>query len=130
MAVSEALPGVEVTVNVASQPLQEYIEIGVPDEPRTTTRYIEATSNQAFEIHAKIPEDTTFDGDCLRVDIRVDDKWIDAFAFNPKGVLSRACRGPKLPSAQIKLLRWDVLESGMHRNQPYRVTESVLTQCS
>lgn len=128
MAVSEALPGVEVTVNVAGQPLREYIEVGVPDEPGTTTRYIEATSNQAFEIHAKLPEDTAFRGDCLRVDYRVDDKWIDAVGFNPEGALSRACKGQKLPYGQIKLLRWDVLESGMLCNQ---TTDMIaLTRCS
>jgi len=49
MAIHPEFPGLEVKVCVQGQPLQEYDDDKIP-EPNTTTKYIEARSDEIFSI--------------------------------------------------------------------------------
>ena len=49
MAIHPELPGLEVKVYVQGQPLDEYDDDKIP-EPKTTTKYIEARSDEEFSI--------------------------------------------------------------------------------
>ena len=49
MAIHPELPGLEVKICVQGQPLHEYDDDKIP-EPKTTTKYIEARSDEIFSI--------------------------------------------------------------------------------
>ncbi|KAJ9623096.1 hypothetical protein H2203_006029 [Taxawa tesnikishii (nom. ined.)] len=72
MAISDALPGVEVAVTVNGNDLKEYEDPEIDAESRTVTRYIEAVSDQRFGIRIKIPKGFEYRGDCLAFRITID----------------------------------------------------------
>lgn len=76
MAISDQLPGLEVTVTQNGQAIHEHIYDEVVEEPRTKTRYIEAQSGQNFEICLRLAQGTNFQGDSLECRIFVDGTWV------------------------------------------------------
>lgn len=112
MAINEALPGVEITITVAGQPLQEYTEADVDEEPGTVTRYIEATSGQVFEIKVKVDRNAVLKGSHLEFQFYVDGKWIDGVLEN-RVHRPYSCKGCEIASGVMRLCRFDVLETGM-----------------
>lgn len=111
MAINEALPGAEVTITVAGQPLQEYTEADVDEEPKTVTRYVEATSGHVFEVAIKLVANTIFKGECLSFIVRVDGKTVSVPLITPRR-RSENVRGVLVPNGLIRLLRFEALESG------------------
>ncbi|KFY34976.1 hypothetical protein V494_06311 [Pseudogymnoascus sp. VKM F-4513 (FW-928)] len=83
MAVIDAVPGLEVSVCINGQPVNEYEdsgeEIDGPLASKTVVKYIEATSDAEFTINVTI--DPAFDAhrgtrDDLLVDAKIDGKWV------------------------------------------------------
>ncbi|KAK4988697.1 hypothetical protein LTR28_012044 [Elasticomyces elasticus] len=72
MAILANLPGVEVVITVNGRELREYFVTEAQDGPNTTTRYIEASSNQTFAVRCKVPKDFNYKGDCLVFEVFVD----------------------------------------------------------
>lgn len=89
MAVLEVLPGVEVTICVDEEPLEEYdaendeIEHDDEDiiehqEERTVTKYIEATTAKAFMVQLAVQDPFKMDCASIQFYTEVDGKWIDS----------------------------------------------------
>ena len=76
MAISDDLPGIEVAITVDEADLKEYRDPDLDEDERTTTRYIEATSGQAFAIRIKVSRKFKFAGDTLAFRIRVDGRKV------------------------------------------------------
>ncbi|GAB7364864.1 hypothetical protein MBLNU230_g5656t1 [Neophaeotheca triangularis] len=72
MAVTDALPGVEVTVEVDGQPLKEFTDQELEEEPRTITRYVEAVSGKRFILKVEVNKHAKFHGNNYRVSVEVD----------------------------------------------------------
>ncbi|EME38590.1 hypothetical protein DOTSEDRAFT_29616 [Dothistroma septosporum NZE10] len=70
--IDDALPGVEVEITVAEQPLKEYVEDDAVDEANTNIPYVEARSGQEFEVRCKAHRSTDLKGDKLSFRIRMD----------------------------------------------------------
>lgn len=77
MAITTSTPTITTTVKAAGAALHEYPDNANADNDTTTTRYIEATAGETFEIHADIAAGTDFVGDCLAFYISVDGKMAD-----------------------------------------------------
>ena len=77
MAITTSTPSITTTVKVRGAPLEEYQHNAAADNETTTTRYIQSTANETFEIHADIAAGTEFIGDCLAFYIGVDGKMAD-----------------------------------------------------
>lgn len=78
MAISEMLPGLEVVVVQNGTEMIEHTDNDVEDNERTTTRYIEAKSDQEFAIRIGVTARTDFTGDTLACHVYVDGKWAQA----------------------------------------------------
>lgn len=85
MAIVKNLPGFEVTIVANGQPLTEYVDNSKPDQDSKTIRYIEAISDQVFEIRITAKKGATFEGDGLMADTYTDGAFACAGA-TPKGV--------------------------------------------
>lgn len=77
MAVTDALPGVEVTVEVDGQPLKEFTDQGLEEEPRTITRYVEAVSGKRFILKVEVKNHAKFHGNSYRASVEVDGHSVD-----------------------------------------------------
>lgn len=77
MARSDHLPGVEVAITVDGNDLKEYTCDEQGSEPRTTTKYVEATSNKHFEIRVKVDKGFRFPGDAHSLAAGVDGVLVD-----------------------------------------------------
>lgn len=83
MAISGELPGVEVTIRVHGQPLQEYEESLPMARERTVIRYIEIVEGQEFAIHLEAKQGTDLEGDCLAFFLFVDGQPISSPFLSP-----------------------------------------------
>lgn len=82
MARSEHLPGVEVAITVDGNDLKEY-ECDEPSStPRTTTKYVEATTDKCFEVRVKVDRGFKFAGDGLSASVAVDGVHVEALRIN------------------------------------------------
>lgn len=75
MVTVEALPGIELTVNVANSPLEEIEDPEEPDQRNQVTHYIKSTAGETFEIVIKSARGCNFPGDAIQYDIFVDGIW-------------------------------------------------------
>lgn len=76
MAISDDLPGVEVSITQNGQALKEYLDDTLTEDERTVTRYIEATSDENSELCLKATRGTAFDGDCMGCRVEIDGQRI------------------------------------------------------
>lgn len=74
MAVLEFVPGIEVTVCIDGEPLQEYEDEGAEDDDKSIIRYIEATSDKAFALELRVGPPYVFDCPTLGFTVHVDGK--------------------------------------------------------
>ena len=118
MAVLDTLPGVEVNIVVNKKPLKEYQDSDVEEEHRTVTRYVEAVSNQVFEIHMTIEKGFKFRGNCLTFKIYVDGNRVQYNAVDKENC---ARAGYNLVSDTVNLengklgkYNFSAIELGMH----------------
>lgn len=89
MAVIEALPGVEVTIEVDGQPLHEYIDADSDEaeDSRTVTRYVEAQNDQVFRIACTVTPRFEFAGDLVGFPSRVDGQEFHSKVIEKRHVL-------------------------------------------
>lgn len=76
MAVSDEIPGLEVTITVNGKPLKEYEDTTLREEERTVTRYIEAVSGQEFKVCFKVRNGAHFAGNLLACKISMDGNFV------------------------------------------------------
>jgi hypothetical protein len=91
MAVLDLVPGLEVTICVDSQPLEEYPDDEYEEVPngeaeqhkatRTVTRYIESTSEKEFAVHLSAAKGYVMDCDGILWRITIDGKLMDSPIF-------------------------------------------------
>jgi hypothetical protein len=78
MAVIENIPGVEVHVTTNDQPLVEYTDPDVAQLPNTTSCFVEAISDQNFEIQCMLRHDTKFESDGIKFHVYIDGAWVES----------------------------------------------------
>lgn len=78
MVVSEALPGLEITITVNGIPLYEHRDPNeaADVESRTTTRYLEVASGQVFAISITASPHFQYEGDCIAFEIKADGELV------------------------------------------------------
>lgn len=94
MAVTDGLPGVEVAILVNGTALKEYNEDDSGDKSKTTSCYIEATSQQTFAISVKLLPNYVFKGQALAVYNYVDGNLTCSKVFKPSGKRELLNEGP------------------------------------
>jgi hypothetical protein len=118
MAVTEALPGVEVTIEINGQALPELTDTDLEVEPKTMTRYVEAQSDTEFAVRIKVNPNTIFKSDCLRARISVDGTWADSPIFLKEDLgnsyFNRLKQGMSLPGGNMRPFRFSALETGQY----------------
>jgi len=72
MAINDAVQGLEITITHDGEALIEYEDDTVMPEDRTTMRFIESKSDQAFAVKLKLEQGTQFRGDSLACEIKID----------------------------------------------------------
>lgn len=72
MAVSDDLPGVEVSIIQNGEPMLEREDDTIAEEEYTTTRYIEAESEQEFGVRLQVAKKSRYEGDALSCEIFID----------------------------------------------------------
>lgn len=89
MAVIEALPGVEVTIEVDGQPLREYSDADSDEaeNPRTVIRYVEDQNDQVFRIACTVTPRFKFEGDLVCFPSRVDGQEFHSKVIKERHVL-------------------------------------------
>jgi len=119
MAVLDLVPGLEVTVCVDGQLLEEYSEDGYEEVPtgevaqhkatRTVTRYIESTSEKEFVVHISAAKGFTMDCDGILWNIRTDGKLMDSPIFNKDLLYNRMSGDRLVTSIKKKILGFPFL---------------------
>lgn len=115
MAILHDVPGAEVTVNVGGDPLHEYTDSTLDEDDLTTTRYIEAASDQEFEVHITVDRRMRFLGDCIKVEVMTDGviahkPLIDKLAA--KIINTTISKGRSIGNRGVQNYRFASLETG------------------
>ncbi|KAK5162845.1 hypothetical protein LTR04_002944 [Oleoguttula sp. CCFEE 6159] len=74
MAILEDVPGIEVAITVNGNDLKEYEEDDIVNEPKTVTKYIEATSGVNFGIRYSVARRFPMKGDCITFSMYLDNE--------------------------------------------------------
>lgn len=122
MAISDLLPGLDVSIKVNGQVLREYEGDDIEDEERTVTRYVEAVSGDTFEIELKVQQGFDFIGDALGFDIHIDgSEKLDGPLIRSKmcasGEHTRVSQGCRVPGNKVKLYHFAALQTCSFRAQ-------------
>lgn len=116
MAISEDLRGVNVTITVRGNDLKEYRDAELEEDPRTTTRYIEAVSGQDFAVSIVAKDTVIFRDDALCFDVSVDGQLMSGHLILKNSlqytVISEGRTGP---DGQLRKYRFASLEIGRSR---------------
>lgn len=116
MAIIDVLPGVEVTIVCDGEPIKEHTDEDLEEEPRTVIRYVEAKSDQNFGVSIKVKQGTTFLGETLAFEIKVDGGFIVHPTVSKPNCLRRdyiAIReGQPLPNGKVRPFQFTSLETG------------------
>lgn len=117
MAIVKNLPGFEVAIVANGKPLTEYINNSEPDQDRKTTRYIEAISDQVFEVQVTARRGAENKGDGLGAYIYVDGQRVARplllkSNFSSKDYVT-ARKGARITTDTYKEFRFASIESGM-----------------
>lgn len=123
MAVSDVLPGVEVTIVSGNAKLKEYEDddIELEGQERTITRYVEAVSGQEFEIHWRVDESVEFLGDCMTFHIYVDGqrvmkRYTTDREVERRGFSLKRCKGYEVSATETRRFCFAGLDIGEHRD--------------
>ena len=117
MAINDALPGVEVTIEADCVALKEYKD-NDDDEANdaTLTRYIEAQSGQEFLVKCKVGRGCVRRGDAIAFDIFADGKMVDCLMIPALEVQTQPCTmetlGLDLPNGMLRKFCFSSLETG------------------
>lgn len=116
MAIVKSLPGFEVTIVANGKPLSEYVDNSEPDQDRKTIRYIEAISDQVFEIHVKAEKGANTKGDGLAALIYVDGQSVvqpilrkDHF---DSGEYMTVCQGKEISEEKVRPFCFALIDTG------------------
>lgn len=116
MAISDDLPGVEVAITVNGQDLREYIDPDLDEDDRTTTRYIEAASGQAFAIQTKVPKGFKFVANSLVFRMHIDGRWVSGPLVSKETCRFAAghtiIEGKRVSDTQLQKFQFGSLETG------------------
>ena len=83
MGTSSLLPHLETTITVNNDTLTEHEDPSLPEPERTTTRYVEVTTNTTFTITLKAGKALHFLGNGLAVNIYIDGNLVDGTSWTP-----------------------------------------------
>ncbi|KAI6856328.1 hypothetical protein KC343_g17826 [Hortaea werneckii] len=86
MGTSSLLPHLETTITVNNDTLTEHEDPSLPEPERTTTRYVEVTTNTTFTITLKAGKALHFLGNGLAVNIYIDGNLVDALLIKREDV--------------------------------------------
>ncbi|GAB1740515.1 hypothetical protein NU219Hw_g5616t1 [Hortaea werneckii] len=78
MGTSTLLPHFESTITVNNKNLTEHADPSSPEPERTTTRYVEVTTEQTFSITLKAGKDLQFLANGLAINLYIDGNFVDA----------------------------------------------------
>lgn len=116
MAISDDIPGMKVSIVGGGHALIEYEDTEVAEEECTTTRYIQATSDQQFEIHIKVAKGTKIKGDCLVCIVDVDGNSVEGTIIEAIDFKNRyekcILKGCEIGGGMIRKFRFASLETG------------------
>lgn len=84
MAVLDALPGIEVEILVDGEPLKEYADEGLEDDPKSVKCYIEAVTGKGFQVQLKVSKGTQITRQAMNFHTYVDGNFA-----NGKTILAR-----------------------------------------
>ncbi|CAK4033345.1 Hypothetical predicted protein [Lecanosticta acicola] len=115
MAVVDELPGVEVTITVDGQALEEYLDGDERNEPNAVTKFVEATTGKNFEIVYLVRKGTEFRGDCMAFAISVDGSRMGRPLVRKESCLdkdaSENLKGAIVPGCKLKKFEFVALET-------------------
>ena len=121
MAVIDDLPGVKVEITIEDNSLAEHVENGLVEDERTLTRYIEAVSDQQFEVYIELLPNFDYKGDCIAFVVTVDGKQTDALMLlKTSGFRSIKSKGVEVAGGLIHKYRFADLETGKSALQIHR----------
>ncbi|KAI7228431.1 hypothetical protein KC330_g7913 [Hortaea werneckii] len=78
MVISTLLPHIEATIAIDDDALTEHEDPSLAEPERTTTRYIESTTDATFSVDLKVGKDLEFIGNALLVQVSVDGKLVQS----------------------------------------------------
>ncbi|KAI7362493.1 hypothetical protein KC354_g7236 [Hortaea werneckii] len=86
MGTNPLLPNFEPIITVNNENLTEHEDPSLPEPERTTTRYVEVTTDTTFTITLKAGKDLDFLGDGLAVNIYIDGNLVNAVLIKREDV--------------------------------------------
>jgi len=118
MAITEELPGVDVSIVVYDEALKEYHDDTLEDEDHTNTSYIEAASGQRFRIRVTLSEDCKLLGDGLHFSFLPDGIYADGVilrrADSKYGTQVYHSEGRQSSKTTVECYRFATLETGKY----------------
>lgn len=129
MAILDTLPGVEVTVTVEDEPLEEHADNDLTDDSFTVTRYVEAKSNQIFAVKILTKKGATrgaglsyqvhVDGtETFRRCVTFEDVQKDDYLWNNKGRDAGGAGGSDIQKYKFTALNWNNGKLASKLSQP------------
>lgn len=123
MAISDLLPGVEVTIKVEGQSLREYIDRFEKTVQGVEMCYIEALSGKNFTVSVSVASDAKLEGDSISVDILTDGWKADGGVVFKPGAGRRAnvwtSTGYRVDDNETRKFRFAAVETGMGLTSPF-----------
>jgi len=111
MAVAETAPGLDITILVDGNPLEEHRNEEDLEEEGTITRWIEATDGKNFAIRIDTESEYGYEADCLECKIDVDGNWA-ACPLLSKDDPTQTSTGREVAGERVAKYRFSNLESG------------------
>ncbi|KAI5359905.1 hypothetical protein Slin14017_G094660 [Septoria linicola] len=113
MAVNDALPGAEVTIEVNGQALEELTEVDADESPKTITRYLCVTSGQLFTIRYSVKKGVKCLGDRLHFQLDMDGVRIPSSSMYSSSIAQKGCvrvmEGLTLSGNRLQRFRFDAV---------------------
>ncbi|KAK5005815.1 hypothetical protein LTR60_006144 [Cryomyces antarcticus] len=116
MAILEDVPGIEVAITVNGNDLKEYEEDDIVNEPKTVTKYIEATSGVNFGIRYSVARRFPMKGDCITFSMYLDNEKCGSSVVTKASVntsSSQHCKyGRNEADSKLRRFMFAALETG------------------
>ncbi|KAK5250346.1 hypothetical protein LTR16_005983 [Cryomyces antarcticus] len=117
MAILEDVPGIEVAITVNGNDLKEYEEDDIVNEPKTVTKYIEATSGVNFGIRYSVARRFPMKGDCITFSMYLDNEKCGSSVVTKASVntsSSQHCKyGRNEADSKLRRFMFAALETGL-----------------
>lgn len=126
MGIVEALPGVTVSIVVNGSALHEYEDPDIEDTTTTITRYVEAVSNETFEVRILVPSGTQFKGNVLSFHVFADGTLMSRRMVEPKlnkpPGRRKTVKGWRDDKGMLERFRFNELRTGKLLALPLKLT--------